>query len=102
MAGPGPNPRTVDDVLAWLSAGRISSGEALVLFQRLETRAAPPAPAGDGEADGERQRRLEAVMAELDALIGLAPVKELVRELAALVKIQRRRAAAGLSTEPMA
>ncbi|HLT57377.1 MAG TPA: AAA family ATPase [Limnochordales bacterium] len=102
MAGPGPNPRTVDDVLAWLSAGRISSGEALVLFQRLETRAAPPAPAGDGEADGERQRRLEAVMAELDALIGLAPVKELVRELAALVEIQRRRAAAGLSTEPMA
>ena len=41
-------------------------------------------------------------MAELDALIGLAPVKELVRELAALVEIQRRRAAAGLSTEPMA
>jgi len=93
-------PRTVDEVLAWLSAGRISSGEAFALFRRLETAA----PAGDapGAPDDERQQQLAAVMAELDALIGLEPVKELIRELQAFVEIQRRRAAERLSTEPMA
>ena len=57
MARSTVEPRTVDEVLAWLSAGRISSGEAFALFRRLETAA----PAGDapGAPDDERQQ-LEA------------------------------------------
>ena len=102
MARSTVEPRTVDEVLAWLSAGRISSGEAFALFRRLETAAPAGASAAATEADAERQQRLAAVMAELDDLIGLEPVKELIRELQAFVEIQRRRAAERLSTEPMA
>lgn len=104
-------PGTVDEVLAWLSAGRITSAEAFAQFRRLEEARAALSPAA-GKASGtqapakdaaaERERQLSAVMAELDGLIGLAPVKELVREIAAFVEIQRRRAAEQLCTEPMA
>jgi len=95
-------PRTADDVLAWLSAGRISIGEALAHFQRLETapRGAVPAAASDPLAEARAQ--LAAVMGELDDLIGLAPVKELVRELRAFVEIQQRRAQEGLCSQTVA
>ncbi len=93
-------PRTADEVLAWLSAGRITPAEALVHLQRLDGASA--SGAAPDESHDERRRQLDAAMAELDGLIGLAPVKELVRELVAYVEIQRRRAAEQLSTEPMA
>ena len=38
-------------------------------------------------------------MAELDAMIGLAPVKEQVRSIAASIEAARRRTVAGISTE---
>ena len=38
-------------------------------------------------------------MAELDAMIGLAPVKEQVRSIAASIEAARRRAVAGITTE---
>ena len=104
-------PGTVEDVLAGLSAGRITSAEAFAHFRRLEEARSPALAAtskGSGvrspgnDVPGERERQLRAVMAELDALIGLAPVKELVREIAAFVEVQRLRAAEHLPTEPMA
>ncbi|MBV9381320.1 MAG: AAA family ATPase, partial [Streptosporangiaceae bacterium] len=38
-------------------------------------------------------------MAELDAMVGMAPVKEQVRSIAASIEAARRRAVAGVSTE---
>ena len=38
-------------------------------------------------------------MAELDAMIGLTPVKEQVRSIAASIEAARRRTVAGISTE---
>ncbi|MCY7302557.1 MAG: AAA family ATPase [Thermoleophilia bacterium] len=43
-------------------------------------------------------QRLERILAELDALIGLAPVKERVRALIAFLRVQQQRQADGLRT----
>ena len=45
------------------------------------------------------QISVEDAMAELDAMIGLAPVKEQVRSIAASVEAARRRAIAGVTTD---
>jgi SpoVK/Ycf46/Vps4 family AAA+-type ATPase len=45
------------------------------------------------------QISIEDAMAELDAMIGLTPVKEQVRSIAASVEAARRRAVAGVTTE---
>jgi SpoVK/Ycf46/Vps4 family AAA+-type ATPase len=45
------------------------------------------------------QISIEGAMAELDAMIGLAPVKDQVRSIAASIEAARRRAVAGFSTD---
>jgi SpoVK/Ycf46/Vps4 family AAA+-type ATPase len=45
------------------------------------------------------QISVEDAMAELDAMIGMTPVKEQVRSIAASIEAARRRAVAGVSTE---
>jgi SpoVK/Ycf46/Vps4 family AAA+-type ATPase len=58
--------------------------------------------ARDQPASGPRHRpqiSVEDAMAELDAMIGLAPVKEQVRSIAASIEAARRRAVAGVTTE---
>ena len=57
--------------------------------QTLVAQQPPPAPAGD----------IEAVLAQLDAeLVALAPVKRRIREIAALLVIDRLRRAEGLDS----
>ena len=56
-----------------------------------EQQAAAPRP--------KPQITVEDAMAELDAMIGLGPVKEQVRSIAASIEAARRRAVAGLSTD---
>jgi SpoVK/Ycf46/Vps4 family AAA+-type ATPase len=56
----------------------------------------------DHAAGAPRQRpqiSLEDAMAELDAMIGLAPVKEQVRSIFASIEAARQRAVAGITTE---
>lgn len=60
---------------------------------------AQPGPSGD-ETE-ERRRRLEDLLGELDALVGLTEVKELVREIAAYAEVRRHRLKEGLAAEPM-
>jgi SpoVK/Ycf46/Vps4 family AAA+-type ATPase len=45
------------------------------------------------------QISVEDAMAELDAMIGLAPIKDQVRSIAASIEAARRRAVAGVTTE---
>jgi SpoVK/Ycf46/Vps4 family AAA+-type ATPase len=45
------------------------------------------------------QISIEDAMAELDAMIGLTPIKEQVRSIAASIEAARRRAVAGVTTE---
>ena len=59
--------------------------------------AAPDAATADATVFEDTQR-LELILAELDSLIGLAPVKERVRALIAFLRVQRQRQADGLRT----
>ncbi|MDI6871630.1 MAG: AAA family ATPase [Bacillota bacterium] len=54
-----------------------------------------------GEEADDRRRRLEGLLGELDALVGLTEVKELVHEITAYAEIRRHRLREGLAAEPM-
>ncbi|MBE3589422.1 MAG: AAA family ATPase [Firmicutes bacterium] len=88
---PRESRESFEDALRGLEEGRLGPARALALL-----REEPPA-AGNG-----REARVAAVLQELDGLVGLRQVKELVRELHAFVEVRRRRAEAGLATDPLA
>jgi ATPase family protein associated with various cellular activities (AAA)/AAA lid domain-containing protein len=60
-----------------------------------------PSDAGVGQADdGGPRRSLDDLMAELDGMIGLAPVKQRVRGLIDETRVDAQRRAAGLQVSP--
>lgn len=94
-------PERMEEISHWLRQGRITPADALQLAMELRRRrAAPRVQPGPVETDEDRQRRVRAVVAELEGLVGLGQVKQLVRELQAYIAIQLRRARAGLASEP--
>lgn len=58
-------------------------------------------PKGDEAKEGTRQAPQKSAMEELDALIGLQKIKDDVKELISLAKIQKLRKDAGLQTVPV-
>jgi len=89
----------MEEISDWLRQGRITPADALQMAMELRRRrTAPRVQAKPAEAE-QQQRRVQAVVAELDGLVGLGQVKQLVRELQAYIAIQLRRARAGLSAE---
>ncbi len=93
-------PRRYQEISEWLRRREITPGEAITLAMELRkrqgSRRADPAPA---ESEEQRRGRIEAVLAELDGLVGLQGVKRHVREIHAFTEIQLRRAAAGLRSQ---
>jgi stage V sporulation protein K len=92
---------------AWaVSDGRVQACWQYVdhidLAARLKGDALPArsAPGLDRHVGGEAE--LTAAIAELDALVGLAPVKEQVKTLTNLIKVQRARQQQGLETASVA
>lgn len=63
-----------------------------------KTAAARP---DEGRDSGERRQRVDSLLRELDALVGLAEVKELVHEITAYAEIRRHRIRQGLAAEAM-
>ena len=84
--GPGPN-------------GAYGPGAAYGV--RAQAAAAPHDPSARDQASVEPLPDISVAeaMAELDKMIGLAPVKEQVRSIAASIEAARRRAIAGVVTE---
>ncbi|MDI3279954.1 MAG: AAA family ATPase [Bacillota bacterium] len=80
-------------ILAQVEAGSLSAAQALAALRSC-------AEGAENEAEA-RQARVKAVLEELDALVGLREVKHLVREIAALIEVQRWRAKEGLVSEPV-
>ncbi len=85
---------SVSKVSYLLEKGDISPVEALDILRRQEEELI---------FRGEAKSRilLEESLRELDALVGLEPVKILVRELQAYVQVQQLRRQEGLLTEPL-
>jgi len=112
-AGDVPGARALaDEAIALTNAGELRD-QARAVRQRLDhpgLQPAHPATAGSGPSVphaapldptpgiGSAPVRVEDLLAELDALVGLANVKEEVRRLAALAKVAKARAAAGMPT----
>lgn len=77
--------------------------------QRADLITTPPGPSlGPGKTrkalpvNGEKEKNTELlVKAELEALIGLASVKQLIEELQAYVEIQKRRTQEKLASDPL-
>jgi stage V sporulation protein K len=96
-------PRRLQEISEWLRQGAISPGEAIRLAMELRRRqgsSKPDAVSYELEAEAARAERVAAILAELDALVGLASVKRHVREIQAFTAIQIRRALLGLAHQP--
>lgn len=86
---------SLSHVLELVEEGRIDSRDAFKLLSNLRDGF----PADDREK--LRAARIEAIMDELDSLVGLHRVKRLVRELQAFIEIRGRREKEGLSTDAL-
>jgi len=101
--------KTPNDILELFEKGRLTPAEAFAMIRKLEMNQPPVVlvrRAGEGKAktvdeEAERQRRIEAIFGELDALIGLDGIKKLAREIQAFLVMQERRRAASLLVEPL-
>jgi stage V sporulation protein K len=94
---PVRSPQSRREVLEWLETGRVAPTEAVRQLRRLDGRS----DARSAEvAPDDARARVERILRELDALVGLRDVKRQVREICAFVEIQRRRAALDLKSEP--
>ena len=88
-------PVPVGKVSYLLEKGDLNPVEALEILRQQEEQLVY-----QGQEDKTRLL-LEQSLQELDALIGLQPVKVLVRELQAFVQVQQLRRQEGLLTEPL-
>lgn len=86
------------DVLTAVEAGELPPVEACRLLREMDTIAAPTVRNDAGVA---QNGRVEDILRELDALIGLSEVKKLVREIYAFIEIQKWRQKERLVTEPL-
>jgi SpoVK/Ycf46/Vps4 family AAA+-type ATPase len=91
----GPAPRTAPGGHSPAQYGTRAQGVAQVYADHA---AREQRPAAAGAADGPEITPEEA-LAELDAMIGLGPVKEQVRSIYVSIEAARRRAVAGFGTD---
>ncbi len=101
MALKANRPERLGEISALLRQGALSPREALRLAVDLRRRKATgaaraPSPA---ELEAQRQARTESILREMDGLVGLAGVKQHVREVQAFCDIQLRRSEQGLARE---
>ncbi|MET9604643.1 AAA family ATPase [Streptomyces sp. NPDC006512] len=86
---------------AAVPAGASVPAQATAAPDRVRQQAAEDAPGGAaGLSDDERTAMLDAAMAELDGMVGLAPVKRQVRTLSAQLRMAAARRAQGLGAAP--
>jgi hypothetical protein len=97
--GPLRPPRSAREPVAALEeSGADELGAAAVALEDEQADAVASDGATVASPAVEDAQRLDWILAELDALIGLAPVKERVRELIAFIRVQQQRRADGLRT----
>jgi stage V sporulation protein K len=85
------------EVVLAVSKGEISSLEGFRMLKTMDNYLDIPAAANTNAP----QEELQALLREMDALVGLSEVKRLVREIYAFIEIQKRRQAERLHTEPL-
>ncbi|MCY0879867.1 MAG: AAA family ATPase [Firmicutes bacterium] len=95
MASREMTPSSFEEVFHWVEQGRLAPHEALEWMARLAK------PAEISSARRERSDHLEespeAVLAELDRMVGLYEIKRVVHDIRAFVEVQSLRKEAGLA-----
>ena len=81
-------------------AHRVLAAQQQQVRVRGRETAPRPGPGGPAEPAAPPPISVEEALAELEGMIGLEPVKEQVRSIAASIEAARLRAEAGYSTEP--
>lgn len=91
------------EVITAIAAGDISALDGFRQMRDMEQRmdAAMRKPANSKQKAEDSSKKMEEILQELDALIGLTEVKKLVREIYAFLEIQKRREKEHLITEPL-
>jgi SpoVK/Ycf46/Vps4 family AAA+-type ATPase len=93
-------PRSDSGGTAGAAAGGAPAAAAAVQYgARAQAQERPQPPKAQAAPAPRPQISVDDAMAELEAMIGLAPVKEQVRSIAASIEAARRRAIAGYGTE---
>lgn len=94
-------PQRMEEISTWLRLGEITPADALQLAVDLRRKRGAAETAGAAaDSAPDQQRRVQAIVGELQGLVGLAQVKQHVREIQAFVEIQIKRGKAGLASEP--
>lgn len=91
---PGIGPGSPEEVLYWVEAGRLAPDAAISLLGQFETSGAAKVRRDTTDPDGESA---DAVLRELDRLIGLDEIKRVVADVRAFVEVQSLRENAGLA-----
>lgn len=91
------------EVITAIAAGDISALDGFRQMRDMDQRmdAAMRKPVSSKQKAEDSSKKMEEILRELDALIGLTEVKKLVREIYAFLEIQKRREKEHLITEPL-
>jgi SpoVK/Ycf46/Vps4 family AAA+-type ATPase len=92
-------PRSDSGGTTGAAAGGAPAAAAVQYGARAQAQERPQPPKAQAAPAPRPQISVDDAMAELEAMIGLAPVKEQVRSIAASIEAARRRAIAGYGTE---
>lgn len=93
---PDVSPGSPDEVFQWIEAGRLAPDTAVQLLTRFQGNAAGP-PAVRRERPEAERETADAVLEDLNQLVGLDDIKRVVRDIRAYVEIQGMREDVGLT-----
>lgn len=85
-----------EDLLSAIESGQMSPLDAFKKLREMNYDSRDSA-----SVQSCTEQRIEAILHEMDSLIGLTEVKKLIREIYAFIEIQKRRENEHLNTEPM-
>lgn len=83
------------DIFLAIEKGEIPATQGIRLLREVDATTTPT------NKNHLKQQRIDDILRELDTLIGLAAVKEVLREIYAFITIQQRRQQEHLHTEPL-
>ncbi len=96
------NPLTRQEVMALFQSGNLSADKTVQHLEQLDNALGAGAVRSSFRSPESRRHRIEAVLQELDNLVGLKGVKHMIHEIRAYIEVQQRRQHLGLASSPQA
>ncbi len=99
------SPLTRQEVMALFQSGNLSADKTVRHLRQLDTSLGPGVvrPSGPSiHGQESRRNRVEAVLHDLDHLVGLKDVKHMIHEIRAYIEVQQKRQQLGLASSSQA